>query len=71
MNILYLKSSNFNFVCILFLSKTRFISTINVMLLNKILIIKIIIMTLLFFIILRILILMFYKVLIIINLWCN
>lgn len=32
MNILYLKSSNFNFVCILFLSKTRFISTMNVML---------------------------------------
>ena len=32
MNILYLKTSNFNFVCILFLSKTRFISTMNVML---------------------------------------
>ena len=32
MNILYLKSSNFNFVCILFLSKTLFISTMNVML---------------------------------------
>ena len=71
MNILYLKSSNFNFVCILFLSKTLFISTMNVMLLNKILRLKIIVMTLLFFIILRILILMFYKVQKIINLWCN